>query len=236
MNLILVPTDWLLRRLDYLDSQFVSRSHGGKRGEQTEPLLFTLLSPHKSPLTVALQHFGGFCTGGDLSILLEEFWHRVARSPQWWDYWALRAVCTLAHQAANILQRLALPLREFPLKLFSIPAVVHACGGDRNSATALRVAGEILGDDCVDCRDKGLSAKVLRRAVDARSFLQSAEFECLVSGAADLALLNLDLERLQDRRGSQSNRACLGVWDGGSSNTTLWGVVRHRFPHRCNTE
>lgn len=105
LTVILLPTDWLLRRLDALDSQSVSSERSTEAS--STPLLYQLLDSTASPIGACLREYVNAGTFA-LPDILSLWWHRAGCPPSWWHKWGLRVLSTLLHQSANILQRLGL--------------------------------------------------------------------------------------------------------------------------------
>lgn len=214
LNVAMMPTDWLMRRLDHLDSVAVSRCRRSSPGvDAPEPLIFQLLS-EDSPVRLALRCFGNMCTpDGHLAFLVDLWRHRSGTGPEWWAYWSLRALVIAAHQAANIEYRLAVPLGQYPTRLWEVPAAIRRAGGDRKAAAVARAAEKLFGNPCRDCLDRHLTTKVVDRVGCARGFLDSVELDCLEQNALDMVSLNLDLERLQASGGPYISS--IGIRSGG---------------------
>jgi hypothetical protein len=231
LSATLMPTDWLLRRLDKLDSLSVSKS-SRQQGSVTEPpLIYLLLTPGRSPVEWALKAFLGLCgPAGQVGFVLTLWWKRLGSTQQWWHKWALRGLVTVAHQAANIYHRLALQTEHYPLKLWRTPAAIFFSGGKFTQA-AQAAAQDLFRTPCGQCVDKSLTRKVLDRCGDPTSFLRSAELECLGANAHDLALLNLDLERMQARNRADTrfshtrsaSRMCVGAA------VAVWAIEHERL-------
>lgn len=136
----MMPTDWLLRRLDSLDAGPVSRSAGlvAHHRPETPPLLYLLLDRQRSPVVAAQKAYVRMGMVGPLGDILILWWRREGRDVRFWRTWALRALSTLLHQAANLEQRLQLQLSNFPLRMFAAAAAVHFSGG-RDTPAAVGV-------------------------------------------------------------------------------------------------
>ena len=88
LNIVMLPTDWLMRRLDKLDSAAVSRSGGDGAGI---PLIYLLVSPGSSPVSRALVVLADFLkSDGHLGFMLYLWWKHAGSTPEWWRAWALR--------------------------------------------------------------------------------------------------------------------------------------------------
>ncbi len=192
-----MPTDWLMRRLDKLDSEAMKQRK--TRISSTAPLIYLLVSSDKSPVSLALRAFYRLGRrGGHVPFLLNLWWQRMGAGMDWWYFWALRALVTLMHQAANINYRLSAPFRRFQFAVYTVLAEVHFSGG-RHTERAVTAAERLFKYPCEHCKDEYFTKKILHRTGNPLSFLRSKELDCLEATAHDITTVNLDLERLQAR-------------------------------------
>ena len=101
-NVVMLPTDWLMRRLDKLDSVAVSRSTHGGIGPVGVPLIYLLVSPESSPVSRALVVLADFLkSDGHLGFILYLWWKHTGSSPEWWHQWALRGFRSLEQHSPD---------------------------------------------------------------------------------------------------------------------------------------
>ena len=152
LNVVLIPTDWLLRRLGKLDSAAVSRSSRDPSSASPDgtPLVYRLLDSDRSPLTICLCAYASLAFDR-LGTIVALWWRRAGGHPAFWHRWSLRALATLGHQAANIHQRLGIPLQNFPLRLFTVPAALHWSDGQRHARPVIEAQSAPTSSGCLRC-------------------------------------------------------------------------------------
>ncbi len=88
LAIVLLPTDWLLRRLDKLDSVSVNLS---SRASGSTPLIFMLLCPERSPVLRALSAITDLLKfGGHLGFMIYLWWKHEGSNRRWWRMNAMR--------------------------------------------------------------------------------------------------------------------------------------------------